>query len=773
MASRCTAGIGPLVAVALVWPASACALEKPDYGPLTSRLGELSSPKVRGLTPARQADAADLPRSGPASLVRRGRRLVVEVRFRHRVPASVRTLRAAGARIVHVSSQARVVTAAVAARDLRAVGDVRGVEAVTEVLSPLYAQSGGPAVVRALNTCAGAVTSEGDAQLNAAAVRGEMELDGAGIKVGVLADSLGDGSADVASGDLPGAGNPCGRTTPVEVVADTSATNQGRAMLQLVHDIAPGANLAFASTDGGQAVVADRIRQLRTSGARVIVDGVTFPDEPFFQDGPIGVAVDEVTAAGVAYFSPAGDNNLVDPAGRDAAAWETPLFRSAGACGALVGAGAGLCEDFDPAAATDQTTEISVGPGASAAVVLQWDAPFGSAADDYDLYLSNAADSVLLVASTGAQDGNDNPVETLTINNATASPATFNLRIAKFSGANRRLKFVIFQNAAPGAFFPTLGTQGGDVLGPAIVGHNGASGASTVAAVPASDANAVEATSSRGPVTRTLAPDGTALAAPLVLDKPDIAATDCVHNTFFGPGNVFCGTAAAAAHAAGVAALQLQGNPGLTPAKLRAAQALSGRQVGSFGSTARGAGLLDAREAVFAVALPPVLTIADAPPSATNDSTPAIGFTANRPVTASCSVDGAAAVACTSPFTAPELPDGPHTFAVSGVDAAGHTGTAVPVSFVVDTAAPNARITGGPKGVTRKARPTFRFAADEQAVSFRCSFDRKAFRNCSRRARPGKRLAKGRHRFRVRATDAAGNVDASPAKRSFRVKPRR
>ena len=101
-------------------------------------------------------------------------------------------------------------------------------------------------------------------------------------------------------------------------------------MAQIVHDLAPGANVDFATAFTGELGFASNIRRLAAAGApQVIADDVAYFDEPFFQDGPIAVAVNEVTAAGVSYFSSAGNDNLIDSAGRDIASWEAPAFRDA------------------------------------------------------------------------------------------------------------------------------------------------------------------------------------------------------------------------------------------------------------------------------------------------------------------------------------------------------------------------------------------------------------------------------------------------------------
>src|ERR1051325_2796069 len=151
---------------------------------------------------------------------------------------------------------------------------------------------------------AGTVTSQGDASMHADIARSSFGVDGAGVKVGVLSDSfncLGGAGGDVASGDLS-------TVQPIlEISSCNGATDEGRAMLQIVHDVAPGASLAFASAFNGEAAFANNIVALKNAGAKVIVDDVFYYDEPMFQDGIVAQAVDTVVAGGAAYFSAAGN----------------------------------------------------------------------------------------------------------------------------------------------------------------------------------------------------------------------------------------------------------------------------------------------------------------------------------------------------------------------------------------------------------------------------------------------------------------------------------
>lgn len=161
-------------------------------------------------------------------------------------------------------------------------------------------------------------------------------LDGTGITIGVLSDSYNTAattasgapltvreSNDIASCDLPGPGNPCGNTQPVVIFEDfgtypnASSIDEGRAMAQLIHDVAPKARLGFASAFNGDVSFANNIRALAgiqglpnsraDFAAQIIVDDVQYFNEGMFADTVVAQAVDDVTALGVAYFSSAGN----------------------------------------------------------------------------------------------------------------------------------------------------------------------------------------------------------------------------------------------------------------------------------------------------------------------------------------------------------------------------------------------------------------------------------------------------------------------------------
>jgi Subtilase family len=793
-----------LAAVWALLPSPAAA--RPGEADLSAKLAKIAGPALRAAPAARQDRALGLPSQGPGSLLREGGRVLVDVRFDRGAPA-LDELRAAGARIVQVSRRYRTATVSARPAAMPALAAVAGVGGVTEVLTPLTSA-----------TCAGLVTSEGDVQLRAAAARSDFNLDGAGVTVGILSDSFDTdagaqtrAAGDVASGDLPGAGNPCGYASAVRRLDDSyipgagepAPTDQGRAMAQTIHDLAPAASLAFATAFEGEPSFAANIRSLANAGARVIVDDVTYLEEPFFQDGPVAVAVDDVAAAGVAYFAAAGNNNLLD-AGSDIASWEAPQFRDASTQSPLASCPSGVpvyathCMDFDPSAGvTDPTFGITVAAGATVRVDLQWQQPWNGVTTDLDPYLLSGGS--VLAPAAGQELRNvavsQKPVEVLTWTNEGPSAQTVQLAIDRCGGgcdgsggnsASPRLKFVLVQDGegVTGTEYPQ--SSGGDVVGPTIFGHGAAQGAVSVGAVSYDDTQQPEPYSSRGPVTHYFGPvTGSGPAAPLgpeAISKPDIAATDCGLTTFFdsplAPPAVtgihrFCGTSAAAAHAAGVVALMRQANPALPLSQLRTALATTARPVGAFDAGAVGAGLINAQGAVGRVALPPSVSITQAPAPVSKNRLPSFGFTASRPVAFSCTLDGSPLFACAAPFVpSTPLADGEHGFAVRGVDLAGRAGDSETVLFTVDTKRPNTFLRVRPRKTvrtrTRRARVVFAFRSNEEDADFVCRTNRGLFRFCQ--ARQVMRLGAGEHTIRVKAVDLAGNADASPAVYRFRIK---
>jgi hypothetical protein len=425
----------------------------------------------------------------------------------------------------------------------------------------------------------GLVTSQGEQAMRADVARTTFGVDGTGVTVGVLSTSfncLGGAAADVASGDL----------APVTVLQEdpgcSSGTDEGRAMLQLVHDVAPGASLAFATADAGQAGFASNILALQEAGADVIVDDVIYLAEPMFQDGIIAQAVNTVKKAGIPYFSAAANNarQSYESSFRAGPAFADGAFPSAPGARHFFG---GIAHNFDPGPGVDVFQRITVPAGSGFTISFQWDSPFASVCpgcpgspNDLDIYIFNDPPTTVLAGGTSRNIGGD-AVEVFAFANPPGAAVTaFNLMITKFEGPNPQLiKYVRFggTNVTINAF---------DTRSSTLYGHANAAGAEAVGAAFYGNTPAfgvapplLELSSSAGATPILFDTAGHRLALPAIRLKPEIVAPDGTNTTFFGGREVefdgfpnFFGTSAAAPHAAAVAALMLQAVPSTTPQRV-------------------------------------------------------------------------------------------------------------------------------------------------------------------------------------------------------------
>ncbi len=462
-------------------------------------------------------------------------------------------------------------------------------------------------------TSTGSVKSEADVVMQSARVRNSLPAgyDGTGTRVGIISDSfnsLNGYAGDIATGDLP---------SGVTVVLDlgSGGTDEGRAMAQLVHDLAPGAALGFATAFvGGQAGFAANIQVLADSfNADVIVDDVFYFAEPFFQDGIIAQAIDSVVSNnGVAYFSAAG--NLQDQS------FELTEATSLGSTTINFPGGGGdvtltSALDLNPGPGADFRQSVTLEPGQQLILGLQWDDPFyATVTSDIDVFLVDQASNTVVSFGIADNIANDEPFDFINFTNVTGATRTYEIVLDLFTGPiPERIKWVNFGANATGP----LATIEYDTNSPTITPHAATPNAMAVGAVPYFDQEVPESFTSLGPSTILFSAVGDPIT-PEVRLKPDIAAIDGTNNTFFGQdfesdgSPNFFGTSAAAPHAAAVAALMLQANSSLTPAQLYAAMQSSARDVGAPGfDLLTGAGLVNAHAAVFGSAVPATLPIVE------------------------------------------------------------------------------------------------------------------------------------------------------------------
>jgi regulation of enolase protein 1 (concanavalin A-like superfamily) len=410
----------------------------------------------------------------------------------------------------------------------------------------------------------GSVDSQGDLALQAIAARQNYCVNGAGVRIGVLSDSynfLGGAAAGVTSGDLPGPGNPNGFTTAVTNVADSGNSDEGRAMIEIVHDLAPGAQLFFNTANGGEASFANAILNLdAVRNCDIIVDDIRYFEEPFYMDGPVALACNTVFNNGVAYFASAGNYGQLS--------YES-VFRNSG--------GMLNAHDFDPGPGLDTLQSIRVNAGSTINLTLQWDDPWGSltpnsAATNLDVFLINGA-GVVVASSTDNNIGGD-PTEFFSfVDGNAAGTVTYRILITRVAGpAPSMLKWVIRNSAGLVILEYPPTTVNERATG---YGHSNATGANAVGAAfwantPAYGVNppTPQGFTSNGGVQIRYNTAGVPIA-PITRNKPNFTAVDGVSNTFFGNGNNFFGTSAAAPHAAAVAALMLEANSSLTPTQVR------------------------------------------------------------------------------------------------------------------------------------------------------------------------------------------------------------
>ncbi|MEP7143520.1 MAG: MBG domain-containing protein [Ferruginibacter sp.] len=407
----------------------------------------------------------------------------------------------------------------------------------------------------------GIAVSAGDTAIRSNLVREGYQLQGAGIKVGVISDSYNAITAattnpvitntaaqDVRNGDLPGVGNPYGDNTPVNVLQDyPGSSDEGRAMLQIVHDVAPKAELYFRTGFLSPGDFALGIQELNQAGCNIIVDDVTYITEPFLKDGVVANAVDAAVKAGSTYFSAAG--NFANQSYEN-------TFNPVPAPGGI----RGTAHNFRGSAGNDVFQSVNLSPG-NYVIVLQWlddiyslgQTSSGGTKNDLDIYLTPNTDGTALFGFN-RNNTNGDPIEILPF--AITSPVQTNILITNNTTSSNpaRFKYVVFKGDIKINEY-----QSGSST---IVGQANSAGAIAVGAVsykkvfPYPIVDSVEAFSSIG---------GTFINNEQ-RRKPELVAPDGVNTTVDLGADYdkdkfsnFFGTSAATPHAAGVAALIMEG----------------------------------------------------------------------------------------------------------------------------------------------------------------------------------------------------------------------
>jgi subtilisin family serine protease len=437
------------------------------------------------------------------------------------------------------------------------------------------------------------IVSQGDRSLRADLARRESGATGRGVRVGVMSDSydcaLGAfepgapftrAAQDIANGDLP---------RDVLVLKDLApvpsgdCSDEGRAMMQLIHDVAPGSPQAFYTAFESQEDFAAGIRALAAAGSQIIVDDIIYFAEPMFEDGIIAQAVDDVYRGGVAYFSSAGN---------DARASYESRFRLSADAGI-----SGARHDFAAGRAVDGLQSATASAGSATLLSVQWDQPSLSAngrrgarsdmdvwfydmnGDPFEICTDDPDQVVCQIPGFDANVGGD-AVETPIMVNFSDEDLEVQIGIELFEGpAPNYLKYVWFDLDA-GVF--TVDEH--DTASGTVYGHANAAGAEAVGAAawyqteewgsplrPQCLPACLNSFSSAGGTPVFFGANGRRLSTPVVRLKPGVTGPDGGNTSFFFfdldfqvPGTSepdglpnFFGTSASAPHVAAVAALML------------------------------------------------------------------------------------------------------------------------------------------------------------------------------------------------------------------------
>lgn len=524
-------------------------------------------------------------------------------------------LRALGVQILLVDTSWRkgVISAHLPIEQAAAAAKMPGVRSVLLAPKPVRRSGGVTAESNFINRAD---------QVNTPGVFGAKGILGSGISIGIVSDSFDTAQRvpraeeGVRSGDLPGSGNPNGYSQPVVVIDDNFAplggqTDEGRAMAEIIHDIAPGAKLAFSTVQQTQSIMAFSIRNLRANKAAscdIIVDDVYFFDEPFFSDGQLALAVEDVVNGNslpgkkVVYFSAAGNSGnagyasevrLLSPGeglavNNTADAPQRPLDFNAVPAALYAGGFHNVNRDGPPAIA------IPVTSPSFPFIVFQWDDPFdaGAVTTDYNLLVFDE-DGNYFPGFSGIDDNiaTDEPLEFAFLEDP---DATFYLVISLATPAPPTATQLRFISPIAPLLGPYIAYEAVSMAGHSTAASANAVGAYVYNSSPQRNPNynaerrypppgpynpdLEDFTSNGGVLPFYFDAAGRRLPQPVLRAKPDMAAADGVNTTFFGfdyendgfPN--FFGTSAAAPAAAAVAALVLDasGGPGkLTPTEVR------------------------------------------------------------------------------------------------------------------------------------------------------------------------------------------------------------
>jgi hypothetical protein len=380
----------------------------------------------------------------------------------------------------------------------------------------------------------GSVNTQGDAVHRTSNVRSTYGENGTGVKVGIISDGVDSRASAQATGDLPQDG------LGLTVLSNTYGGDEGTAMLEIVHDMAPGAELFFHDLGGNTLAFNSAIDDLVTAGSDIICDDIGWLLEPFYEDGVIASHIDAVINSNdIIYVSSAGNSGDSHYQGDFFPIPAQPTQH-----------------DFSEGGTTGFYLYLPLSVGQQAIIILQWDDPFGGSSNDYDLYLYNFGTSSFVASSELVQSGTQDPLEFIVYTRPPGGLPSYDYAIIveRFSGNPVNLEVFIY---APNIYSNNIKAQD------AIFGHPAVDQVVSVGAVRWNTPGTIELFSSQGPST---------IAHPVAESRqtPKIVGVNGV--TVTGAGGFpspFFGTSASAPHIAAILAQAWGVDLNYTPAQIK------------------------------------------------------------------------------------------------------------------------------------------------------------------------------------------------------------
>ena len=349
---------------------------------------------------------------------------------------------------------------------------------------------------------------------------------GSGVKVGVISNGVNSLTKSVNLGELP---------PQVKILSDEGYGDEGTAMLEIIHDLAPGAELYFHDCGNNLIAFNSAVDDLVAAGCQIVVDDIGWFNEPFFEDGVIGSHIREVVnTTGINYISSAGNSGASHYQGmycNDGSNWH----------------------DFSAGQNAYKNIYARVNPGEIIRGFLQWDDPFEDSTNDYDLYIYSAHNGEQLGYSNRVQAGGTYPFEDVGYINWTSAPMDVVIKVANRNGSAQPKNLELY---VWGHCYSQNTISSDSIFGQPAIPEVIAAGA-----IDVPNPNAIASYSSQGPVTTRSGE---------VRRKPDICGAAGVSVSGVGGfPSTFYGTSAAAPHIAAIAALMRSKYPTKTGKEIR------------------------------------------------------------------------------------------------------------------------------------------------------------------------------------------------------------